>query len=116
MFAFAVHERDRFGIKPLYCAETPHELRFASSLPALIAAGDIDTPIDPAALNFYLSFHAVVPPPRTILSGVRKLPPTTVRAIGPDGRAHERTYWKLSFERSGRRLVDQCGRVARAPV
>src|SRR5690242_10855953 len=46
MFAFAIVEhdtatvtlaRDRLGIKPLYLAETPGRLRFASTLPALLA-------------------------------------------------------------------------------
>jgi asparagine synthase (glutamine-hydrolysing) len=110
MFAFAVAERDsgrvtlardRLGIKPLYYAETKGRLRFASTLPALLAAGDVDTAIDPVALNHYMSFHAVVPPPRTILKGVRKLPPATMRTIEPDGTAHERAYWSLSFERTG---------------
>ncbi|MGW3795924.1 N-acetylglutaminylglutamine amidotransferase, partial [Micromonospora arida] len=41
--------RDRLGIKPLYLAETPGRLRFASTLPALLAAGDVDTGIDPVA-------------------------------------------------------------------
>ncbi|MDX1375925.1 MAG: N-acetylglutaminylglutamine amidotransferase [Burkholderiales bacterium] len=109
MFAFAVHERDsgrvilvrdRLGIKPLYIAEAPGQLRFASSLPALLAAGGVDTAIDPVALNYYLSFHAVVPPPRTILKGVKKLPPATLRVIEPDGRTQDRVYWSLSFERS----------------
>ncbi len=109
MFAFALHERDsgrvilardRLGIKPLYYAERPRELRFASSLPALLAAGGVDSSIDPVALNYYLSFHAVVPAPRTILKGVKKLPPATLRVIEPDGRSQEREYWSLSFERS----------------
>jgi asparagine synthase (glutamine-hydrolysing) len=109
MFAFAVAERDsgrvtlardRLGIKPLYYAETKGRVRFASTLPALLAAGDVDTSIDPVALNHYMSFHAVVPPPRTILKGVRKLPPATLRTYEPCGRATERVYWSLSFERS----------------
>lgn len=109
MFAFAIHERDsgrvilvrdRLGIKPLYYAERAGELRFASSLPALLAAGGLDTSLDPVALNYYLSFHAVVPAPRTLLKGVKKLPPASLRVIGPDGRAQERSYWSLSFERS----------------
>jgi asparagine synthase (glutamine-hydrolysing) len=108
MFAFAIHERDsgrvvlardRFGVKPLYLAETPGRLRFASTLPALLAAGDVDTSIDRAALAFYMSFHAVVPPPYTILAGIRKLPPATLRIIEPDGRFADRRYWQLSFER-----------------
>jgi asparagine synthase (glutamine-hydrolysing) len=109
MFAFAVLERrtgrivlgrDRLGIKPLYLAESPGRLRFASSLPALLAGGDIDTSIDPVALNFYMSFHAVVPPPYTILRGVRKLPPATVRTIEPDGTATDRHYWSPPHERA----------------
>ena len=103
MFAFAIHNRetgqvilarDRFGIKPLYLSETNGRLRFASTLPALIAAGDVDTSIDRVALAHYMSFHAVVPPPRTIINGVRKLPPATVRVIEADGRSTEHRYWQ----------------------
>ena len=63
--------RDRLGIKPLYLAETPGRLRFASTLPALLRAGDVDTGIDPVALHHYLSWHSIVPAPRTVLRGVR---------------------------------------------
>jgi asparagine synthase (glutamine-hydrolysing) len=114
MFAFAIHERDsgrvvlardRLGIKPLYYSEGAKRLRFASSLPALLAAGEVDTSIDPVALNFYMTFHSIVPPPRTILSGVKKLPPATVATIEPDGTMQQRRYWDVSF---GRR-ADQVG-------
>ncbi|MBT0772724.1 N-acetylglutaminylglutamine amidotransferase [Kineosporia sp. J2-2] len=88
-----VMARDRLGIKPLYLSETPRRIRFASTLPALLAAGDVDTSIDPVALHHYLSWHSVVPAPRTILSGVRKLPPATVRVIEPDGSSTEAVYW-----------------------
>jgi len=71
-------------------------LRFASTLPALLAAGGIDTAIDPQALHHYMSFHAVVPAPLTILKGVRKLPPATILTIEPDGRRREETYWTLT--------------------
>jgi asparagine synthase (glutamine-hydrolysing) len=109
MFAFAIHERDsgrvvlardRFGIKPLYLAETDGALLFASSLPALVATGRVDTAIDPVGLQFYMSLHAIVPPPRTILKGVRKLPPATIRVIELDGTFTERTYWRMSFDRN----------------
>jgi asparagine synthase (glutamine-hydrolysing) len=108
MFAFAIHERDtgrvvlardRFGIKPLYVSQTPERLRFASSLPAILAAGEVDTSIDKTALAFYMSFHAVVPPPYTMLKGVRKLPPATVRVIEPSGAFSDRRYWQLDCER-----------------
>lgn len=106
MFAFAIYERDtgrvvlardRVGIKPLYYTSEPNRLRFSSSLPALLAAGDVDTSIDPTALNYYMTFHSVVPPPRTILNGVKKLPPATVAVIEPDGSMKQQSYWSLSF-------------------
>ena len=108
MFAFVICEResrrtimvrDRFGIKPLYYSELPGALRFASSLPALVRSGGVDTSIDRAALHNYMSFHAVVPPPRTILNGVRKLPPATIRIIEPDGSKADRIYWNPPFDR-----------------
>ncbi len=106
MFAFAVHERDsgrvtlardRLGIKPLYLAPVPGGLRFASSLPALVAGGGVDTDLDPVALHHYMSFHAVVPPPLTLLKGVRKLPPGTILTVEPDGARKEARYWELAF-------------------
>ena len=107
MFAFAIVERDsgrltlardRLGIKPLYYAEVPGGLRFASTLPALLAGGGLNTDIDPVALHHYMHFHAVVPAPYTILAGVRKLPPATLRVIEPDGRHRDRIYWEPVFE------------------
>ena len=107
MFAFALWERDsgrtvlardRLGIKPLYLSHAGSRLRFASTLPALVRAGEVDTAIDPVALNYYASFHAVVPPPHTILRGVRKLRPGHTLTIEPDGRIEEQRYWKLVFD------------------
>src|SRR5580658_10267219 len=104
MFAFAIWERnsgrvvlarDRLGIKPLYYTERPGRFRFASTLPALLAAGEVDTSIDPAALHHYMSLHAVVPAPLTILKGVRKLPAATICIVEPDGRRREETYWQF---------------------
>jgi asparagine synthase (glutamine-hydrolysing) len=108
MFAFAVFERDsgrlvlardRLGIKPLYLSSTRHRLRFASTLPALVAGGGVDTSIDDVALHHYLSFHSVVPPPRTIYAGVAKLPPAIVRTVEPSGEVRDVRYWLPSFTR-----------------
>jgi len=119
MFAFAIWERDsgrvilgrdRFGIKPLYFSELQHGIRFASTLPALLASGGIDTTVDPVALHHYMSFHSVVPAPHTMLDGVRKLPPATVRVIDPDGSSRDHLYWRLHFgplpEDQGRNYQD----------
>ena len=110
MFAFALHERDsgrlylardRLGIKPLYFSEARggRVLRFASTLPALLAPGDIDTSIDPVALHHYMTFHAVVPPPFTMVRGIRKLPPATIATIEPDGTRQDHIYWAPTFQR-----------------
>ena len=64
-----------------------------------VAAGGVDTSVDPVALHHYLSWHSVVPAPRTILNGVRKLPPATVLVVEPDGRRRERVYWNPPHER-----------------
>lgn len=106
MFAFAIHEResgrvvlarDRYGIKPLYYSQVGKRLRFSSSLPGIVAAGDVDTSIDRTALHFYMSWHAVVPPPLTILKGIRKLPPATVRTYEPDGQFTDTLFWDPPF-------------------
>lgn len=109
MFAFAIWERDskrvfmardRLGIKPFYYSKDNNVLRFASSLPALLKAGGVDTSIDPVALNYYMSFHAVVPAPHTVFNGVRKLPPATRVMIEPSGEMTQEQYWELDYSRS----------------
>ncbi|GGY89307.1 asparagine synthetase B [Streptomyces avidinii] len=108
MFAFAVVEhhtgrvvlgRDRLGIKPLYITQDSDRLRFASSLPALLAGEGVDTSLDPVALHQYLSWHGTVPAPRTVLKGVRKLPPATVRVVERDGTHRDHCYWQPSYTR-----------------
>jgi asparagine synthase (glutamine-hydrolysing) len=74
-------------------------LRFASTLPALVAGGGVDTSIDRTALACYMTFHSVVPAPRTILRGVRKLAPATVLIVEPDGTRRQREYWDPPHER-----------------
>jgi asparagine synthase (glutamine-hydrolysing) len=109
MFAFAVLDersgevflaRDRLGIKPLYYSEDAGSLRFASSLPALVAADSRPAEIDPVALHHYMTFHSVVPAPQTILKNVRKVPPATRILIGADGERREECYWRPRFDRS----------------
>jgi asparagine synthase (glutamine-hydrolysing) len=61
MFALRHHERrqrpdhlarDRFGIKPLIIRRWETRLRFASALPGIVAAGDLDTSIDTRGAAF----------------------------------------------------------------
>jgi asparagine synthase (glutamine-hydrolysing) len=104
MFAIAIWDatrqqlllaRDRFGIKPLYYSQTRDHFRFASNSQALLAAGDVDTGIDPVALHHHFTLHAVVPAPRTLLKGVRKLCPAHVMVVGADGHDRVSPYWQL---------------------
>ncbi|MHB0985416.1 MAG: N-acetylglutaminylglutamine amidotransferase [Sulfuricella sp.] len=116
MFAFAVWDsrhatlflaRDRFGIKPLYYALDGASLRFASSVQALLAAGGVDSSIDPVALHHHFTLHAVVPAPRTILNGVKKLPPATTMTVSATGEITQRTYWSLDATRPAHKLSEQ---------
>ncbi|OGT90325.1 MAG: asparagine synthase (glutamine-hydrolyzing) [Gammaproteobacteria bacterium RIFOXYD12_FULL_61_37] len=115
MFAFALWDmrakrlflgRDRFGIKPLYYTTDSKRFRFASNTQALLAAGDIDTAIDPVALHFQFSLHGVVPAPRTIVQGVRKLPPAHVMAVENGVLTPLTHYWRLDATRPDRALSD----------
>ncbi|MCG6895572.1 MAG: N-acetylglutaminylglutamine amidotransferase [Thiocapsa sp.] len=108
MFAFAVWDanqqalflaRDRFGIKPLYWSDQGSTLRFASSTQALMACGGVDTTIDPVALHHLFTLHAVVPAPRTVLRGIRKLAPGHWLRIDARGARSEAAFWRLSATR-----------------
>jgi asparagine synthetase B (glutamine-hydrolysing) len=113
--------RSRLGIKPLYLTSLPGRIRFASTLPALLAPGGVDTAVDDLALHHYLSWHSIVPAPRTILKGVEKLPAATIRTVRADGTWCDREYWQPSYTsrkstRAGpqgtgrRRWLRRCGR------
>lgn len=107
MFALAIREeasgrvtliRDRLGIKPLYYTSNGKRFRFASTIAALLQAGEISGDLDPVALHHYLTFHGVVPPPHTILKEIRKVPPASVTFLEPDGTLRQESYWSLSME------------------
>ncbi|WP_313476753.1 N-acetylglutaminylglutamine amidotransferase [Stutzerimonas kunmingensis] len=106
MFAFAIWERDsqqlfiardRLGVKPLYLSRTDQRLRFASSLPALLKGGDIAGVLNPVALNHYMSFHAVVPAPDTLIAGIEKLPPASWMRVDANGATTTQRWWELEF-------------------
>ncbi|WP_455202752.1 N-acetylglutaminylglutamine amidotransferase [Kaarinaea lacus] len=116
MFAFAIWDRkqqqlflarDRLGIKPLYYSQTNTWFRFASNTQALLAAGDVDTEIDAIALHHQFTLHAVIPAPRTILKGIRKLVPGKTLTVKPNGESVSRSYWELRSTRSEQTLTEQ---------
>jgi asparagine synthase (glutamine-hydrolysing) len=116
MFAFAVWDfhrkhlflaRDRFGIKPLYYSFTNDKFRFASNTQALLAAGGIDTAIDPVALHHQFTLHGVVPAPHTVFKGIRKLPPAHSLLIDAEGRQQQRRYWRYPATRPETPMSDR---------
>jgi asparagine synthase (glutamine-hydrolysing) len=106
MFAFAIWDReglflarDRLGIKPLYYSENLGRFRFASTPQALLAAGGVDTSLDAVALHHLFTLHAVVPAPRTLFNGIRKLAPGTTLTVNARGEISHRKYWSLKAQR-----------------
>jgi len=117
MFAFAVWDhkkqnlllaRDRTGIKPLYVSQTSQRLLFASNTQALIHADDkIDTSVDASAMHNLFTLHAVVPAPRTILKGIRKVKPAHYLLIDAKGAVTEKRYWSLIAKRPDKQMSEQ---------
>jgi len=117
MFAFAIWDdkkqsmlmaRDRSGIKPLYYSQTRQRLLFASNTQALIHADDkIDTSVDATALHNLFTLHAVVPAPRTVVKGIRKVKPAHYLLIDAKGKVTEKRYWTLTAKRPDTKMSEQ---------
>ena len=82
MFAFCIWDerrgeafvaRDHAGIKPLYLAEVPGGLAFASEPKVLLSIPGVRRRVDPIALQQFLTF-LWVPGERTMWQDVRRLP------------------------------------------
>jgi asparagine synthase (glutamine-hydrolysing) len=83
MYAFAFYDpramtlllaRDPAGIKPLYIAETPQGLVFASEVKAILATELIARTLDRRGVAGYLAYGAVQHP-LTLFEGVKSIPP-----------------------------------------
>jgi asparagine synthase (glutamine-hydrolysing) len=100
MFALAVWDntartltvaRDRFGIKPLYIAERPGCVAFASEIAALRRAGLVEREVSPAGVLAFLAW-SYIPSPLTWLRGAEHLAPGTWRTWHSDGRQESGTF------------------------
>jgi asparagine synthase (glutamine-hydrolysing) len=100
MFAFAIWDearerlflaRDRLGIKPLYWLDDDGRFAFASEIKSLVPLLR-RREVDPVALSQYLTFVAV-PPPRTLFSGVSKLPPASTMTVPRNGLGEPVPFW-----------------------
>ncbi len=91
--------RDRLGILPLYYAEGPGFLVFASEIKALLPA--LGAPVlDDDAVESYLTYRSV-PPPGTLFRGVKKLTAGTALHVAADGKLRHETWWRLPAELQG---------------
>jgi asparagine synthase (glutamine-hydrolysing) len=123
MFAFALWDahrrelflaRDRLGIKPLYYATLPGGVfAFASEVRALLASGRIPRCIDQAGVWEYLTYQSV-PAPRTLVEGVRALPPGHWLVVDAAGRIEVRRYWDLLERAQSKRAPDASDAGSRA--
>ncbi len=86
--------RDRFGIKPMYIAESPRGIAFASELKSLIAAGLTNRALDWEALDAYFEL-GYIPAPASPFRDVRKLEPGHWLLWHPDKGSTVRRYWDL---------------------
>lgn len=110
MFAFGICDlrsgtpcvfmaRDHFGIKPFYYRQQGRSIAFASEIKALLQVPGIEAELDCEALHQYLTF-LWVPDPKTMFSGIFKLPPGHV-AVFRDGGLDVTRYWDLQFPDTG---------------
>ena len=91
--------RDPVGIKPLLYARAGSRFLFASEMKALLASGLVEREVDPEAVRLLLT-QGSIPQPRTILAGVRMLPPGH-RLVVEEGQERTERYWTLETGRRG---------------
>src|SRR5215471_4844255 len=101
MFAFALYDlatrelvlaRDRLGIKPLYYAELPDRLLFASELKALLAVWPREPELEPRALVEFLQ-HRFNTGETGLVHGIRRLAPGTALVVDTALHLREHRYW-----------------------
>jgi len=116
MFAFAVWDaprrrlllaRDRFGIKPLYYAESAGRFAFASEIrPILAALPQLPRRANPEAL-WRLFEVGFIPSPLTAFDCIHKLPAAHA-LIHENGQTTLRPYWRLNYPPDGQhRRIDR---------
>lgn len=91
--------RDRAGEKPLYYWRRGDTFVFGSEIKALLKHPAVGRETDPEAIKQYM-FYGYVPAPRSIFSGIRKLP-AGCRLTIQNGADHIEPYWQLKdFQRA----------------
>ncbi len=105
MFAIAIWDtvehtlflaRDRFGIKPLYWAQSSRGLFFASEVKGLLPFLD-RREINQTALSDYFTFQFCVGA-KTLIRDVWQLPPAHYAVVPLKGTLHPRKYWEVHYD------------------
>jgi asparagine synthase (glutamine-hydrolysing) len=114
IFAFALWDahrdrlvaaRDEFGVKPLYWCSDGHQTAVSSEIGALLQAGLTAPELDRTALDHYLACR-FVPAPRTLFSGISKLPAAST-LIAEDGGGPRIESWRAGPGEPHHDLSDQ---------
>ena len=102
MFAIAIWDtrrsrlilcRDRLGKKPLYIAQEPGRLLFASEIKAILEDETLSKELNFSALNEYLAL-GYVPAPLTLFKGIEKVLPGHY-VVCERGQVSTRRYWEI---------------------
>lgn len=105
MFAFAIWDgrrdelfiaRDRVGKKPIYYAHVNGTLYFASEIQALFTVPEIPRDLDYDAIDLFLTYSCI-PSPRSIYTGIHKLPPAHALRFSAAGVSTTR-YWRPEYQ------------------
>jgi asparagine synthase (glutamine-hydrolysing) len=110
MFAFAIWDRregtgagrlllarDRYGVKPLYYAESSRAFVFGSEIKALLRHPAVVARLNLEALSEYFTFQNIFTD-ATLFDGVRLLPPGSTLTIDMNRPSVERRrYWDYRF-------------------
>ncbi len=117
-FAFALYDenkrvcflaRDRLGIRPLFYTSVGDQRYFASEIKSLLKVPGIDREIDPMALDQFLSLRYSFGE-RTMLSGIRRLPPGCTILLHGESRRIDR-YWEPEYAPQHMNLQDATDRL-----
>lgn len=92
--------RDRMGIKPLYYFRRGDDVYFGSELKAILEHAEIPRHLDFEALQLYLSVN-YVPGPRTLIEGIRKVPPGYLLEWR-HGKFRTERWWSLPLAGTGK--------------
>ena len=116
MFAFAVWDRrkrtmflarDRLGIKPIYLADFPGGIAFASEIRALHRSGLVEQKADTECVFEYFQQQNVWAG-RSMFSGIRLLEPGSWLRIEPD-RREQTKFWNVAFARRNQPMAQAAG-------